>query len=365
MHNFKCNYEIVEAYLRDEKLSVYHNHDVYDVGMNTPESMFVEPDREFTEEVNELLHKVYSFMDYFKLRNEGKFQKYLPDGYKVEEKFVVNFVVGLPPQVKKIFKGAPDGHIDIIIDLHNYITSFNGILDNNAYQVLAEDIYDYISYAICLLVLDSHDDTNETDDIAVLYHAIYSTSFAFFISESHHLDYMRKTSVYDMWLYLEYDMLKKLRKNKKNPQEAAKEYLHTTIQINPEMIVLGTSGKVLLESTSETDAHKLFEQGPYEFIKNIEKCKKISKKNTLSITNLILTSIIPLVIVAMIILGIVDLVNQRVSLALKILPLVSFGLVLLREVIKHALLEISKYRFYIFSFILIVISFLYAYLVIL
>ena len=67
----------------------------------------------------------------------------------------------------------------------------------------------------------------------------------------------------------------------------------------------------------------------------------------------------------MIILGIVDLVNQRVSLALKILPLVSFGLVLLREVIKHALLEISKYRFYIFSFILIIISLLYAYLVIL
>lgn len=365
MHNFKCNYEIVEAYLRGEDLTVYHNHDVYDVGMSTPESMFIAPDNEFVEEVNELLHKVYSFMNDFKLRNEDKFRKYLPDGNEVEKKFVVNFVVGLPHQVKKIFKGAPDGHIDIIIDLHNYITSFNGRLNNNAYELLAEDIYDYISYALCLLVLDSHDDTNETDDVAVLYHAIYSTSFAYYISESNHLDYMRKTSVYDMWLYLEYDMLKKLRKNKKNPQEAAKEYLHTTIQINPEMIVLGTSGKVLLENYNDDEAYKLFEQGPYELIKKIEACKKISKRNNLSISNLIITSIIPLAIVALVILGIVDLVNQRVSLALKILPLVSFGLVLIREVIKHVLQEISKHRFYIFSFLLIIISFLYAYLVIL
>ena len=111
---------------------------------------------------------------------------------------------------------------------------------------MIEDIEDYLAYALTLLVLDSTGDDIKTP-INTFEHALFCASFASYISESNQLNFMRNLRLLDMWIFLEYDTLKKIVNDKKYASRYALEYLDMAITSNPEMIVIGVTGKVFLE----------------------------------------------------------------------------------------------------------------------
>ena len=292
----------------------------------------------------------------FYLSDEQKYHSFIKSPENIEEKIVIKIVVGMPNHITKLFRSISSDKIIIVIDLANYCFIMN---DNSE---IIEDVMDYLGYALTLMVLDASTCIDSTNSITLFEHAVYSTSFAGYISESNQLNFMRNLDQLNIWLFLEYDTIQKRYQKKKNAKKYVDEYLDVVFRTNPEMVALGVSGKLFLEDKTYEEAKQLFEEGPKQFLRQIYKQNDIRFVSKLTKTLSFLEAlIIPLFISWIIILGIYLITNNLQT----IFRIVSLGIIFiltLKESIKCKLMRIS-YPIYVFKVLIyLFISILFLFL---
>lgn len=332
MHKFMLDTKIVDEFLEGNDIEKFKEEEIFIVGENT--NLFTIPTYVDKDKVYMLKKRIEAIIRSFMMPNEEKYKLFLKTPEFIEQNIIIKLVVGMPLNFKKLFRMDSFGKNNIIIDLANYT------LHSNDYEEMIEDIEDYLAYSLTLLVLDSNGDDLKTP-INTFEHALFCASFASYISESDQLNFMRNLKLLDMWIFLEYDTLKRITNNKKYASRYALEYLDMAITANPEMIVLGVTGKVFLENKSINEAKKLFEKGPSYFIKQVSKdyelsfASKVTK--SLSVTKHL---IIPLLIV-WIISFMISVYTGVINLPFKIFPLIIVFLLCIIETLKYKLSYIS------------------------
>lgn len=339
MHKFKIDSSIVEAFIKGSSLKSYQNDEIYMIGEENPTSIFTMPVNPNYDRITLLMKRLVNVLKYFTLSNETKYHMFLKNTDIIEENIVIKLVVGMPSRFKKLFRSSSDGVNNIIIDLANYT------LYSDDYDEIVEDIEDYLGYAITLLVLDSRESKNIRTSINTFEHALYCTSFANYISESNQLNFMRNLNMLEMWIFLEYDTLNRVVKEKKHSSRYALEYLDMALTSNPEMITLGVTGKVYLEEKSIEEVNKLFHLGPDKFIQKIAEDKDLSfiSKMTKSLSFLKYLTI-PMIFIWAISL-LISLGQKTMILPFKIFPLIIMFLLTLQEVLKYKLYYTSRLTF--------------------
>ena len=332
MHKFMIDTTIVDAFLNGENLERFKEEDIYIVSEEA--NLFTMPSFVDYDKVYMLKKRIEGILRGFMMPDEEKFKSFLKNPEFIEQNIIIKLVVGMPLNFKKLFRQDRTGKNNIIIDLANYT------LHSDDYEEMLEDIEDYLAYALTLLVLDSNGDDIKTP-INTFEHALFCASFASYISESNQLNFMRNLKLLDMWIFLEYDTLKRITNNKKYASRYALEYLDMAITANPEMIVIGVTGKVFLENKSITEAKKLFEKGPGNFIKQVSKDYELSFASKVTKTlSVVKHLIIPLSIVWI---GsfMVSAYTGVMNLPFKIIPLIITFLLCLIETLKYKLSYIS------------------------
>jgi hypothetical protein len=113
------------------------------------------------------------------------------------------------------------------------------------------------------------------------------------------------------------------------------------ITANPEMIVLGVTGKVFLENKTINEAKKLYDRGPNYFIKQVAKDYELSFASKVTKTlSTVKHLIIPFLIV-WIISFMVSAYTGVMNLPFKIFPLIIAFLLCLVEYLKYKLSYIT------------------------
>ncbi len=332
MHKFMIDTTIVDAFLNGENLEKFKEEDIYIIGENT--NLFTEPTFVNIDKVYKLKKRIEALMKSFMMPDEEKYKSFLKNPEFIEQNIIIKLVVGMPLNFKKLFRQDKYGKNNIIIDLANYT------LHSDDYEEMLFDIEDYLAYSLTLLVLDSTG-TDLKTPINTFEHALFCASFASYISESNQLNFMRNLKLLDMWIFLEYDTLKRITNNKKYASRYALEYLDMAITANPEMIVLGVTGKVFLENKSIDEAKKLYDRGPNYFIKQIAKDYELSFASKITKTlSAIKNLIIPFLIV-WIISFMVSAYTGVMNLPFKIIPLIIAFFLCLIETLKYKLSYIS------------------------
>lgn len=337
MHKFKVDSSIVEEFLKGSNLKKFQDEEIYLIGdEDQPTSIFTMPINPNYDRITLLMKRLVNVLKYFTMPNENKYYMFLKNIDHLEEKIIVRLVVGMPKRFTKLFRSTSDGQNNIIIDLANYT------LYSDDYDEIVEDIEDYLGYALTLLVLDSQESKNIKTSINTFEHALYCTSFANYISESNQLNFMRNLNMLEMWIFLEYDTLKRVVKEKKHSSRYALEYLDMSLASNPEMIALGVTGKVFLEDKNTEEVSRLFDLGPNKFMEKIAEDKElrfVSKmtKSLSFIKYLIIPIVCLWVISVLIFLG-----QEKLFIWIKILPFIIMFLLTLQEVIKYKLSYISN-----------------------
>lgn len=332
MHKFMIDTTIVDAFLNGENLEKFKEEDIYIIGENT--NLFTEPTFVNIDKVYKLKKRIEALMKSFMMPDEEKYKSFLKNPEFIEQNIIIKLVVGMPLNFKKLFRQDKYGKNNIIIDLANYT------LHSDDYEEMLFDIEDYLAYSLTLLVLDSTG-TDLKTPINTFEHALFCASFASYISESNQLNFMRNLKLLDMWIFLEYDTLKRIANNKKYASRYALEYLDMAITANPEMIVLGVTGKVFLENKSIDEAKKLYDRGPNYFIKQVAKDYELSFASKITKTlSAIKNLIIPFLIV-WIISFMVSAYTGVMNLPFKIIPLIIAFFLCLIETLKYKLSYIS------------------------
>lgn len=332
MHKFMIDTTIVDAFLNGENLEKFKEEDIYIIGENT--NLFTEPTFVNVDKVYMLKKRIEALMKSFMMPSEEKYKYFLKNPEFIEQNIIIKLVVGMPLNFKKLFRQDKYGKNNIIIDLANYT------LHSDDYEEMLLDIEDYLAYSLTLLVLDSTG-TDLKTPINTFEHALFCASFASYISESDQLNFMRNLKLLDMWIFLEYDTLKRITNNKKYASRYALEYLDMAITANPEMIVLGVTGKVFLENKSINEAKKLFERGPSYFIKQVAKDYELSFASKVTKSLSIIKNLIMPLLIVWIISFMISIYTGVMNLPFKIFPLIITFLLCLIETLKYKLSYIS------------------------
>ncbi|MBQ8293518.1 MAG: hypothetical protein IJX78_06960 [Bacilli bacterium] len=357
MHKFQVDSSIVNAFLDGHNMKEFKDNEIYLIGENNEINLFTMPQNVNYDRINLLLKRLTNVLKYFSLSNEAKYQMFLKDNTDFEQKIIIKLVVGMPPKFKKLFRSTSDGYNNIIIDLANYTAS---ILD---YDEMIEDIEDYLGYALTLLVLDGKETSNIQTSINTFEHAIYCTSYACYISESNQLNFMRNLNLLDLWIFLEYDALVKIVKERKHASRYALEYLDMALFANPEMITLGVTGKVFLEDKELGEAKKLFLAGPSKFVKKIMEDSDLRfVRKMMKSASAIKFLIIPLVVLWVITL-MVSLYQVSLNLPFKILPLIIMFLATINETLKYKLATTKSISYFVKILIYFVLSSVFCFIV--
>ena len=332
MHKFIIDTTIVDAFLKDDNLDKYKEDDVYIVGENT--NLFTIPTYVDKDKVYMLKKRIEAVVRSFMMPNEEKYKSFLKNPEFIEQNIIIKLVVGMPLNFKKLFRMDSFGKNNIIIDLANYT------LHSNDYEEMIEDIEDYLAYSLTLLVLDSNGDDLKTP-INTFEHALFCSAFASYISESNQLNFMRNLRLLDMWIFLEYDTLKKIVNDKKYASRYALEYLDMAITANPEMIVLGVTGKVFLENKTFDEAKKLYDRGPSYFIKQVSKDYELSFASKITKTLSAVKYLISPFLIVWLVSFMVSVYMGEMNLPFKIIPLIITFLLCLIEALKYKLAYVS------------------------
>ena len=356
MHKFKIDSSIIDDFLNHQDVGKYYMDDIYMVGDEEEHSIFMMPLNPDYERIRFIKDKIINLLNNFYLSDEQKYHSFIKSPENIEEKIVVKIVVGMPNHITKLFRSISRDKIIIIIDLANYFFIMN---DNSE---IIEDVMDYLGYALTLMVLDASTCIDSTNSITLFEHAVYSTSFAGYISESNQLNFMRNLDQLNIWLFLEYDTIQKRYQKKKNAKKYVDEYLDVVFRTNPEMVALGVSGKLFLEDKTYEEAKQLFEEGPKHFLRQIYKQNDIRFVSKLTKTLSFLEAlIIPLFISWIIILGIY-LITNNLQTIFRIASLGIIFILTLKESIKCKLMRIS-YPIYVFKVLIyLFISILFLFL---
>lgn len=352
MHKLMLDTQIIDAFLNGESLEKYIEDDIFIIGEST--NLFTEPTYVDKDKVYMLKKRIEAVVRSFMMPSEEKYQLFLKNTEFIERNIIIKLVVGMPLNFKKLFRQDSFGKNNIIIDLANYT------LHSNDYEEMLEDIEDYLRYAVTLLVLDSNGEDLKTP-INTFEHALFCASFASYISESNQLNFMRNLKLLDMWIFLEYDTLKRIINNKKYASRYALDYLDMTITANPEMIVLGVTGKVFLENKSIDEAKKLYDRGPNYFIKQVSKDYELSFASKITKTLSVVKHLISPFLIVWLVSFMVSVYMGEANLPFKIMPLIITFLLCLMECLKYKLSYINlskcliKISLYFLTMILFVI----------
>ena len=328
MHKFILDTKIVDEFLEGNDIEKFKEEDIFIVGENT--NLFTIPTYVDKDKVYMLKKRIEAIIKSFMMPNEEKYKLFLKTPEFIEQNIIIKLVVGMPLNLKKLFRMDSFGKNNIIIDLANYT------LHSNDYEEMIEDIEDYLAYALTLLVLDSTGDDIKTP-INTFEHALFCASFASYISESNQLNFMRNLRLLDMWIFLEYDTLKKIVNDKKYASRYALEYLDMAITSNPEMIVIGVTGKVFLEDKSLSEAKKLYDRGPNYFIKQVAKDYDLSFASKITKTLSAIKYLIPPLLIVWLVSFMVSVYIGQANLPFKILPLIITFFLCLIEMLKYKL----------------------------
>ena len=116
------------------------------------------------------------------------------------------------------------------------------------------------------------------------------------------------------------------------------------ITANPEMIVLGVTGKVFLENKSINEAKKLFEKGPNNFIKQVSKDYELSFASKVTKTLSAVKYLISPFLIIWLVSFMVCVYMGEMNLPFKIIPLIIVYFLCLMETLKYKLTYISLFK---------------------
>ncbi len=340
MHKFKIDTTIVEAFINRADMNEYRNNEIYLIGDNNETNIFTMPNNPNYDRINLLTKRLINVLKYFKLSNEAKYEMFIKEDVLLEKKIIIRLVVGMPEKYKKIFRATSDGYNNIIIDLANYSASIN------SYEEIIEDIEDYLGYAMTLLVLDNKDTNMIKTSINAFEHALYCTSYACYISESNQLNFIRNLNILEMWIFLEFDVLSKVINRKKYSSKHALEYLDMAIYANPEMIILGVTGKVFLEKMDLLSAQKMYNAGTRKFLENVAKDKDLNFLVKVMKSLSTIKYLINPMIVLWLVTCIVAIFQRRINLPFKIIFLLIMCLFILKDTLKHKLVSLTTINYF-------------------
>ena len=303
--------------------------------MVNEESIFMMPINPNYEKIRFVKEKVEEVLKRFNLKDENKYYSFIKNPETFEEKIVIKLVVGMPQHITKLFRITDSDDIVIILDIANYCIVMTDVLE------IIEDITDYVGYAITLMVLDSSIKIDSSKPLSLFEHALYTTSFAAYISESNQLNFMRNLDLLDMWVFLEYDTIKQIFDKRKYANRYASEYMDMVLTYNPEMITLGVTGKLFLENKSYEEAKQMYLEGPKQFLSNVYKQPDILfvarlTKGLSFVKNIILPFIIIWFITCVVV-----LITNKINIPFKIIPLIIMNLLVLKDSLRYKLMYLN------------------------
>ncbi len=319
MHKFNIDTSIIDAYLQAD-LDSYQTDSIYQI--SSTQNLFTPVDLQNLYRINNLYQNLVYKLQNFKFVDETRYEIFLGDISYLEETIVVKILVGFPKEIRKIFL-EDQGKKNIIFDLANYVA----VMDDN--DDIITDILDYLSYAICLLIIDQSQGGELKKPIDRLGHALFVTSFAHYISCSKQLLIMENKEMLEMFSFWEYDVLRK--------PKSINRYLDMILTYNPEMIILGITGKITLLQMSEVEALKYFDDGTRLFMK-IVKNNKDFKENYWLMKRLSTIKIILIIFIIMLGISIVPiLLTKQINWFFKIIPLIILSLLALKSFYQYQL----------------------------
>ena len=346
MHKFKVDLSIIEDFLNYKSLSKYYENDIY---MVNNESIFIMPINTHYERIRFLKEKAEELLKRFRLKDQNKYYSFIKNPDDFESKIIIKLVVGMPNNITKLFRMTESDEIIILLDIANYSKVMSDTLE------IIEDISDYVGYAVTLMVIDASSQIDSSQPLNLFEHALYSTSFAAYISESNQLNFMRNLDSLDIWVFLEFDTIKQIFEKKKKANRYASEYMDMVLTSNPEMIALGVTGKLYLENKNFDEAKNMYLEGPKKFLNHV-----YGQSDLLFITRLtkslsfIKNLILPLTIVWLITCSVV-LITNKLNLPFKIIPLIIMNLLIIKDSLRYKLMYLNS-GFYILRIIIYLIS---------
>ncbi len=354
MHNFTIDDTIIRAYLNGEDLSNFAQDEVFQIGQGqTTNCIFSEPHQTTKEKVNAIFSQLQSEISNFNFSDENRVKTFLGDIVEWENTITIKLVAGLPKGIKKLFRVDNSNQIKIVFDLVNLSENDDEVND------IVADINDYLGYAIILMILDMQESSEDANRISVFRHAIYCASFANYISGSNQLGYMRELGVYNTWSLIEYNAIKHIVNSTKRAEKIADDYISTVIQTNPEMIILGTTGKTVLEDKSETEAFRLYQEGPKAFLEHIFSTPELKERGSLTYAHALLNFLVPVSFITMMIIALIAYLNDNVTKLLIALMLLPCLLIMIRESVRYKMELINKTRLFIYFGAMLTIALVY------
>ena len=270
MNNILIDDTIINAYLQGNDMEMYKNDEVFSLGTNpdgTPINVFTNPDYDLVDKAKMITHGFIEEIKKIDFSNDPKIVKYIENIKELESFITIKLVCGLPHGFRRMFRTSSIGSgIVIVIDV------INGLNEDDSNDLYIEEFSNYIKYAILLMLLDSTGTEEDEVSVNTLAHAIHSASFAEYLSGTNQLEKLEDISLIKFWEFTEFQTIKKVLKNKKGNHVSS--YMGMIVHSNPEMVVLGITGKRFLSDIEDEDEiYQLFVGDKIEFLKKIIKNK--------------------------------------------------------------------------------------------
>lgn len=350
MSLYQIDDRIINHYLDGDDIELYHDDKVYVFGPQN-EKYFIEPNPHLVNKARLITEGIKNIINSLDLENDNLVLKYIGDIKPYLENIVIKLVVGLPLGYRRMFKSDEEnGKLNIVIDVTNNLSEEDDI------DLYLSDFKDFIKYAIILMVLDSQGPSDINDGYTTLTHGIYASSFACYISQSRQLELLDNINFIQMIESDEYRVLKQVIKA--NKKSNVSRYISLVVQTNPEMIILGITGKRFLLTLEDEQVLELFKLGAEAFCNAIVESKEIKSRAFLPKMLKVLNRIT--VLASAILAGLfVYSLFQGITVVLKVFVLVYLGITLLKNFVENKLGLISNKRFLIYVGIISIIAVFY------
>lgn len=267
MNNIRIDDEIINHFLNGDDLTVYRNDEIFSLGsdeLGNSINVFTEPDYGLVEKAKLITHGFVDEIKRLNFSSDDKILKYIPNVKELESHIIIKLVAGLPYNMRRMFRGGDGTNIIIVID----VVSALQMDDSN--DLYIEEFANYIKYAVLLMILDAARGTDDKDPVKTLGHAIFTASFAEYLSDSNQLEKLDMINVVKFLESLEYQVIKKVLKKKR--ESDVHTFMGITVNSNPEMITLGITGKRFLDCfEDENEIFEIYQKGEIEFLKSIIK----------------------------------------------------------------------------------------------
>lgn len=276
MNNIIIDDTIINTYLQGNDVSIYRNDEIFSLGtdeLGNQINIFTDPDYMYLDKAKMITHGFIEEVKKIDFANDPKISKFIKNISELESFITVKFVVGLPVGMRRMFRGSSiNGGIVIVIDVTN------GLKEDDSNDLYIEEFSNYIRYAILLMLLDSSGSQNDENSAETLAHAIYSASFAEYLSGTNQLEKLEDIGLIKFWEFTEFQTIKKVLKKNKRKKDYVTNYMGMVVNSNPEMVVLGITGKRYLSSIlDEEEVYKISQENKVDFLRRILKSRENKK----------------------------------------------------------------------------------------